>query len=476
MFNKTKIGVGTALVLGSFAAHAAVDTQFTSTPAGAEVVYSAEGANGVLTTAIDSFEITLDKTYIDTDVITLDFSADLVDGQVIDGAAITCVASGASGDTIQLAYAGAGDDDSQLKYRFVNLADGASDGVDTVGAVCPFTKADQAYVLDGTSATVSWSSALEAGPALTLVSTVGSEFSAAAGTDSSGDAVLFDAVIDVTSDRLQFTPDVATDEAKITITQSTTVDTKSVTDGSIWGDTSTVTLNGDFSFMDDPATEAFDLLAGYDVTVTATTGGALSTGDVDVTASGVSFPVTAANFTAGAAEFTLAVAIPSVVADRTQEILTNTFSADVAVVYTNDVLTGVAPIASGSAALNVASLGAFTLNATEVTVYSVPFSAGVIQMLWVTNGSLIDGDVSATITHEGATTAAYELGQVDAKSNLSIGSLLSTAAGADYPTSGRGDVTVTVTSSDTKVLGSYYKDGDRLLLESSDTLNSDIPE
>jgi hypothetical protein len=100
----------------------------------------------------------------------------------------------------------------------------------------------------------------------------------------------------------------------------------------------------------------------------------------------------------------------------------------------------------------------------------------VIQMLWVTNGSLIDGDVSATITHEGATTAAYELGQVDAKSNLSIGSLLSTAAGADYPTSGRGDVTVTVTSSDTKVLGSYYKDGDRLLLESSDTLNSDIPE
>jgi hypothetical protein len=469
MFNKTKIGVGTALVLGSFAAHAAVDTQFTSTPAGAEVVYSAEGANGVLTTAIDSFEITLDKTYIDTDVITLDFSADLVDGQVIDGAPIDCTGPDTPADTIQLSYAGAGDDDSQLKYRFVNLADGAADGVDTVGAVCAFTKSVQLYVLDGTSATVSWSSELEAGPALTLASTVGSEFSAAAGT-------LFNAVIDVTSDRLQFTPNVANDEATITVTQSTTVDTKSVTDGSIWGDTSTVTLNGDFSFMDDPATEAFDLLAGYDVTVTATTGGALSTGDVDVTASGVSFPVTAANFTAGAAEFTLAVAIPSVVADRTQEILTNTFSADVAVVYTNAVLTGVAPIASGSAALNVASLGAFTLNATEVTVYSVPFSAGVIQMLWVTNGSLIDGDVSATITHEGATTAAYELGQVDAKSNLSIGSLLSTAAGADYPTSGRGDVTVTVTSSDTKVLGSYYKDGDRLLLESSDTLNSDIPE
>lgn len=120
------------------------------------------------------------------------------------------------------------------------------------------------------------------------------------------------------------------------------------------------------------------------------------------------------------------------------------------------------------------SAGAFSLNATSVTAYSVPFSAGVIPFLYVSNGSNVAGDVTATITKAGTVSSVYTVGSVAAYTNANVFSDLKTAvvaAGDVFPTDGRGDITVTVTSSSTEVLASYYKDGDRLGLETSESLN-----
>ena len=93
--------------------------------------------------------------------------------------------------------------------------------------------------------------------------------------------------------------------------------------------------------------------------------------------------------------------------------------------------------------------------------------------MWVANNSTDVGTVTATITNAGTVSAEYALGTVAANTNKHIAQALKTAAGADYPTSGRGNITVTSTSSKTKVTGGYKVGDDRASLENSDTLNSD---
>ena len=120
------------------------------------------------------------------------------------------------------------------------------------------------------------------------------------------------------------------------------------------------------------------------------------------------------------------------------------------------------------------SAGAFSLNATSVTAYSMPFSSGVIPFLYVSNGSNVAGDVTATITTAGTVSSVYTVGSVAAYTNANVFNDLKAAveaAGDVFPTDGRGDITVTITSSNTEVLASYYKDGDRLGLETSESLN-----
>jgi len=453
MFNKTKLGLAVVLLAGSAAVSAT--TAVTGTP----VVYTPEGADGVTTTTVDSFEITLAQTYVELDVITLKFTADFDADETFSGANVTCDAANADADdSIILNYFGKTEVAGEIKYRFTQIEDlTAPDGITTVGATCEFDNGTNDYDMAGTAVSVSWSSDLETGASAVLSSVLeDNQFAINIGAGANDS---FDETVDVGDDRKTFEDGDTSDTATVQVTETTAV---AYTDAT-YGVTSTITLNGDFSYMFDGDDAQID---DYDVTVAL--GGADK--PTTVTKTGVTWTADAIG------DYVITLSVPAAEDDRTQEILVNEpFTIDANIVYTNTVL-GQGDVAAGSAALAITNAGSHDLNATSVTVYSVPFSAGVIQLIWVSNGSAIAGDVSATFTHDGSTSSSYTLGSVAGNTNMRVDDLLKTAAGDDYPTDGRGDITVTVTSNDTKVLGSYYKDGDRLLLESSDTLNSEIPE
>lgn len=472
MFNKKTLAA--ALVLASPLSFGAITVTSDGAAAVVPAVNSAE-AGVAAETAVATFHVELDAQYLQTDQITLTFSgADLADDFSPNVGTIT----GGNGGTIAFLSR----DGNALTYR-VTSANTTADEVFifTGGVAAQDFRLDTSGVTGTGSVSYKLASSIEESADITILSYGTEEFSvdATAATDKA------DALVDVTNARLTF----ASENNDNSITNHDNVAdiitigiSDSPNDGADPANAYTVeqvlttgttfTVTGDFSWMAETNDDG-DLVTrtGYSLTAadSVATNAPVTIADDYQSVSWAATDQGGVN--AGDAvlgDYTLTITVP-VAGDVNS----------VAKIVPEDQFTGSVKFVWGAGddenrTDSIADLGSHGLNATSVTVYSMPFSEGVIPFMYVSNGSDTAGDVTATITYDGTVSSEYEVGSVDKYTNYNIMTDLKTAveaAGDDFPTDGRGDITVTVTSSDTEVLGSYYKDADRLGLESSESLN-----
>jgi hypothetical protein len=469
MFNKKTLAA--ALVLASPLSFGAITV--TTDGAGTAVVRAVNSAEaGVAAeTNVADFVVELDAQYLQTDQITLTFSgADLADDFSPNVGTITGDAAG----TIAFLRR----DGNVLTYRVTSANTTADEEFS-------FDFADQDFRLDtsgltGTgSVSYKFASSIEESADITILSYGTQEFS----VDATAAADKANALVDVTNDRLTFA---LVDNANEGHSAAADIITIGISDAANDGADpanaytveqvlttgTTFTVTGDFSWMAETNDDG-DLVTrtGYSLTA-ADVAAANAPVTIADDYQSVSWAATdQGGLNAGDAvlgDYKLTITVP-VAGDANS----------VAKIVPEDQFTGSVKFVWGAGdddnrTDSIADLGSHGLNATSVTAYSMPFSASVIQFLYVSNGSDTAGDVTATYTHEGEVSAEYEVGTVGEYSSTNVFSDLKAAveaAGDVFPSTGRGDITVTVTSSDTEVLPSYYKDGDRLGLESSESLN-----
>jgi hypothetical protein len=454
MFNKKTLAA--ALVLASPLSFGAITVGGIT-----ESVNSVEFGTPALTTVQD-FTVTLGGSYLQGDEIALTFvGADLDETFVPVTGAITQSTAG----TNKISYLKT--EGNVVTFRVISSTAEAADVFDFNGHSFPLDTEN----LTGTgTVTLTATSLIETSGAIDILSYGTKEFS----VNAVNAADKANALVDVTNDRLTFAADAGHD---------TTVDiiaigiSDAANDGAdpvknytnqktLTADTK-FTVNGDFSWMAETNDDG-DLVTrtGYSLTAAEAAAGAQAVTIADDYQS-VSWTVAGAG-AAAPGTYSLSITVPAAGTANS-----------VAKIVPEGQFTGSVDFVWGAGdddnrTDSIADLGSHGLNATSVTAYSMPFSASVIQFLYVSNGSDTAGDVTATYTHEGEVSAEYEVGTVGEYSSTNVfGDLKAAveAAGDVFPSTGRGDITVTVTSSDTEVLPSYYKDGDRLGLESSESLN-----
>ena len=417
-----------------------------------------------------NYLVTLGAEYVVGDIISLTYSSPIA-GTFTPPASLACdehvrVHGGTASNAV-VTFGLLSATTTVLNYRVSGLVAGLHTGV--VSCVLPKPLLEETAAALITSATMTFDAqtasavALDTDPAAVVVVEVVDQF--AAGTVGTA----FNEVVDVTLDRKKFVGGAVTDQMAYTISAvagdsggegtvpaagAASVDSDSAgTDSdvaTVVSLTNSVVGTTGFAFTD--TTDAAGILiSAATVDAQAVTNEALSIDGTTLTYSGTMGSAQTLDLDLGASGGTLPV---------------QSYTISSSIVYDTD-KTRVFPAISA---------GKFGLNATSVTVYGVPFSAGVIRMLWASNGSAIDGTAEASIYHDGVTMGPYALGTVAAGSNASLNTALTdavAAAGDTMPTAGRGDITFTITSSDTKILAAYYKDADRVNLATSDTLNSD---
>jgi hypothetical protein len=125
------------------------------------------------------------------------------------------------------------------------------------------------------------------------------------------------------------------------------------------------------------------------------------------------------------------------------------------------------------------SLGAWTLNGSNITAYGIPNQAAVTPFLWIQNAGVTAGEISGSVSCDGATIDLGSLGSAAGDTNTSVGAAVQDAvdAAGTCAVGSRYDATLTVNakSSDITVTSGYKvadADGrnDRLGLETSDSL------
>jgi len=470
MFNKKTLAA--ALVLASPLSFGAITVTTDGAAAVVPAVNSAE-AGVAAETAVATFHVELDAQYLQTDQITLTFSgADLADDFSPNVGTIT----GGNGGTIAFLSR----DGNALTYR-VTSANTTADEVFifTGGVAAQDFRLDTSGVTGTGSVSYKLASSIEESADITILSYGTQEFS----VDATAAADKANALVDVTNDRLTFALVDNANEAHSAAADIITIGiSDAANDGADPANAYTVeqvlttgttfTVTGDFSWMAETNDDG-DLVTrtGYSLTA-ADVAAANAPVTIADDYQSVSWAATdQGGLNAGDAvlgDYKLTITVP-VAGDANS----------VAKIVPEDQFTGSVKFVWGAGdddnrTDSIADLGSHGLNATSVTAYSMPFSASVIQFLYVSNGSDTAGDVTATYTHEGEVSAEYEVGTVGEYSSTNVFSDLKAAveaAGDVFPSTGRGDITVTVTSSDTEVLPSYYKDGDRLGLESSESLN-----
>jgi len=226
--------------------------------------------------------------------------------------------------------------------------------------------------------------------------------------------------------------DALTDSVTVTVVDQT-VDHGDTSESLGAGDI-TVTLNGDFSFLD----------ANADGSITAADGNSL-TGTIAKDLQSTSLTG------AEAGEFTFTVKTAGKVTIPAQS-----YTADVEVDYTNSLNKAASDDTEG---LNA---GKWTLNGDSSTIAFMPFGGQYANSITVTNMSPLAGEISVTLTDGGKSVTA-EVGVAAAKSVTQIGKEVAALAAANGMT--QANVNVVVNATNTTVVGVYYSkaDGDRVL-------------
>jgi len=224
-------------------------------------------------------------------------------------------------------------------------------------------------------------------------------------------------------------------------------------------ETAVHTINGDFVFMDNGAAAGVQTTglsddAGTTTLAMATTGAKFTVTDTALD------PANIITITKNVA----AAVIP-----------VQSFSGSTVLSYNNSAGT------AKTKTITHASLGAFTLNGAAVTAYAVPMGDTVSRFLWVSNKGVADATLNATVIAEGTSYGPYAIGTASGKKATSVGGLIDTAlsdAGVTLPNNSRATITIDspVKQADITVSAAYKHigDADRLILETSDTLEDSL--
>ena len=497
MFKKTFIALSVGAALGSVNANAVT---FDFTPN----AWTTEGAELVKNFVVPDITVTLEAEYSKDDVITFEFNAD-VTGAFNPTIDVT-LADAASG-TMTLGFVSSSA--NTVTYRVTELSAAGTSSISTDDATFTLTSAtgstnlvvgDQVRDASGLTATYSATTgisglALDGTPAA-VVDTQGTTVT----TDDATKLVTFatqyatlaatsklDGVIDVTAinERTLFTGSAATDEATISITE-TAATHDALTTGV------TLSLAGDFSFLQDTVATTAGVQPAADV-IYAELGGTRVQGVVNANADAVDFAFVTDTLGSIGIFFDNAPNVTAVTATTTKPTVikrgpftasfdvkyapvkalyaeANTNTAPAGTDYDTTSGTGTGDITSKSAG-SVAA-GEWTLNGASISVYSMPINnAAVTNYLYVTNSGSA-GEVSMTATlADGTTVTAQDIATVGASSITNITPMVEAALAGAAGNRATVELTFNAPACNIVVSAAYNVAGDRLPLETSQTLD-----
>lgn len=482
MFKKTLICAALVAASGGALAKA--------TGTATEIVHSNEGATGVISHTTAATRFALGASYSQGDTVTLTWSQALAAGvghSALYIKGITTPVDGPDG------IAGTADDVAEVVTTDANsipltVLDSTSTTVTYRAGAVPagydynigqvlYTDAKNILGVDnanatsvtlGFSAATSTGQAIDSGTAATVIAQYYDQFGLTIGKAN--------ALIDVENSRKQFslldnagvahsaTVDVisATVDTLATYTTASTAATAVAGQVAVINDGSTdllpatsVVIAGDFSWLDDTATAAFD--------IDATLGSVTPFAATDTASSITLLPDTLAT----AANLTLTTT-------KVAMLSAKSYTATGTLKFANSA--GV----QKSKAIATASAGAWGLNGATITAYGIPNQPSVTPFLWVQNAGATAGEITGTASCDGATIDLGSLGNAAGDTNTSVG--VAVQAGVDAAgtcaAGSRYDATLTINAKATDVtVTSGYRvtaaDGsnDRLSLETSDSLN-----
>jgi hypothetical protein len=497
VFKKTFIALSVGAALGSVNANAVT---FDFTPN----AWTTEGAELVKNFVVPDITVTLEAEYSKDDVITFEFNAD------VTGAfnpTIDVTLADATSGTMTLGFVSSSA--NTVTYRVTELSAAGTDSISTDDATFTLTSAtgsknlvvgDQVRDASGLTATYSATTgisglALDGTPAA-VVDTQGTT----ATTDDTTKLVTFatqyatlaatsklNGVIDVTAtnERTLFTGGVATDEATISITE-TAATHDALTTGV------TLSLAGDFSFLQDTNATTAGIQQAADV-IYAELDGTRVQGTVNANADAVSFAFVTDTLGSIGIFFDNAPNLTQVTDTTTKPTVMErgSFTASFDVSYAPvkalyaDADTTAAPVAgdydttSGTGTGDITSksagsiaAGAWTLNGASISVYSMPINnAAVTNYLYVTNSGSA-GEVSMTATlADGTSITAQDIATVGANSITNITPMVEAALAGAAGNRATVELTFNAPACNIVVSAAYNVAGDRLPLETSQTLD-----
>jgi len=491
MFNKKNLAIAT-LAMVPVASNAAMTISSTA------VTGTVQGLTGVDDVLAGATTIVTGIPYVANDYITVTYSSALDEGFTPATGVITCTDTTSGGtapnilgaDVMKIQYNSTSADRKSVDYVVTTFtsaaAAGTGDGSETakakaadgIGLSCAIAGAEfngddmiaAANATTGAALSVSAASTSSltgntkestaaAASANAFTVQVAPQFSLAS-TATAGSAEIDVAASPLARGKFASVASGATingAKTEATITLAGTYSAAAANNAIVAATGSTATLSGDFSWML-KADGTFK--TGYSVVTSPVAA-------VTRSATAMTWPVTKAQVEAGQ-DFNVVITT-----DGATAIPATTLTHSAVVAYAN-----VDSQAQAAYAMST-PVGSWSLNGPTVTVYNMPFGSNIDPFLWVSNSGSLEGEISATVTVDGATTGPYALGTAAKMDNTRVAHTLLAAmeAAGETPTAGsRGDVSITVNANDANitVYGGYkvVSADDRLNLPTS--VQSDI--
>ena len=459
MFKKTLLCAALVAVSGGAMAK--------GTGASTAEVHGTEGSMDIASIATGAVVMTVGASYTQGDVITLTWSQPLAAGTGHTALEIYDQAAGRIPLTV-LSSSG-----SSVTYR-AGAVPSAYDYTDVQKINIPAKPIAGSNQASGTIVTLGYAAAtstgqeIDAGTVDTVVAEFWDQYTVTA-------TVKANAQIDVENSRKQFSAVAshAINEDVITVAAATNAlytaaiagESVGLTANLAAGLANTVTVKGDFSWMDTAA-------AGFAID-TAVGGLAASAGGADLVAgAGV---VLAAGAVTQVSTNALPTATLAIQTEKTTVLTGKVYTADVVLKWENSSATVVAKTKT----FTDLAAGSWTLNGANITAYGFPNQTAVTPFLWVQNAGTTSGEISGTASCEGVTTDLGSLGTAAGDSNTRVGPAVQAVMDgvATCTAESRFDVTLTVNAKSTDItINAGYRvtanDGsnDRLALETSDSL------
>jgi hypothetical protein len=429
-------------------------------------IHGTEGAMGIASIATGSVAMTLGASYTQGDTITLTWSQPLAAGTGHTALSISDTA-------LSIPLTVLSSTGSSVTYRAGAVPAGYNySAAQTIAIPAkPIAGSSQA---SGTIVSLSYAAAtstgqeIDAGTVGTVVAEFWDQYTVSA-------TVKANAQIDVENSRKQFSAVAshAIDEDIITVAAATNPlytaalvnETTGLVANLAAGLANTITVKGDFSWMDTAA-------AGFAID-TAVGGLAAGAGGADLVAGGG--VVVAADAVTQVSTNAAPTATLAIQTEKTTVLTGKVYTADVVLKWEN---AGATTPAKSKTFADLAA-GSWTLNGANITAYGIPNQAAVTPFLWVQNAGTTSGEISGTASCQGVTTELGSLGTAAGDSNTRVGPAVAAVMdGVATCTAGsRYDVTLTVNAKSTDItINAGYRvtaaDGsnDRLALETSDSL------